>query len=82
MSCILPRNVFEADVRVCGMTASNELICFLVSPLPETALGNLCNWFVGNCARPPENYAHKKAPLNFGTNELGLACGKFFCGSK
>ena len=29
------------------MTASNELICFPVWPLPETAIGLLCNCLMG-----------------------------------
>ena len=29
------------------MTASNELICFPVWPLPETAMGLLCNCLMG-----------------------------------
>ena len=28
------------------MAASNELICFLVWPVPETAMGILCNYVV------------------------------------
>ena len=43
------------------MTASNEFICFLAWPLPETALGILCNCLVG--ALPHAHYAVSRNPL-------------------
>ena len=35
----------EAGFLAIWLTASNKLICFVVWPLPETAMGILCSYF-------------------------------------
>ena len=53
VSCILPRTTCEAYFRTfcilscTWMADSNYFMFFLVWSLPETAMGILCNWFVG-----------------------------------
>ena len=49
-------------VRSCiRMTDSDELICFLVWTIPETAMGILYNCFVG--ALPHTHYGVQSSPL-------------------
>ena len=67
VGCILPRTVCEEGFGtlciICcvWMTASNAVICFPVWPVPETAMGILCNCQVG--ALPYKHCGIRSSPL-------------------
>ena len=45
------------------MTASKEVVCYLVWPLPETAMGILCNCLVGDL--PHTRYTLRDTTIPF-----------------